>query len=79
IFGLGNTIWLNIISLVVITFALAAASIPACEACLLYTLEAGHPDGVATYAIVSSLIATTYSAGAAIGAFSAGYLVEEIG
>ncbi|CAG7786954.1 unnamed protein product, partial [Allacma fusca] len=46
---------------------------------LVYTVEAGHVDGVATYAIISSMISTCNGAGRATGAFSSGYLVEGIG
>ncbi|CAG7673176.1 unnamed protein product [Allacma fusca] len=79
IFGLDNTVWSNIIALVGITIGVSLANIPATEACLLSTIEAGHPDETATYAMVCSLISTGYSSGSVIGAFAAGFLVEGIG
>ncbi|CAG7730500.1 unnamed protein product, partial [Allacma fusca] len=79
IFGLGNTVWLNAICLAVIRTCLAGVNVPATEACLLHTIEAGHQDGLATYAIVSSMISTCFNIGAVIGNFAAGFLVEGIG
>ncbi|CAG7816494.1 unnamed protein product, partial [Allacma fusca] len=79
IFGLDNTVWSNIISLVVITVGVSLANIPATEACLLSTIEAGLPDETATCAMVCSLISTGYSLGSVIGSFAAGFLVEGIG
>ncbi|CAG7825075.1 unnamed protein product [Allacma fusca] len=79
IFGLDNTVWLNIFSLMVITLGTCLANIPATEACLLATIEAGHPDETATCAMVCSLMSTGYSLGTVIGTFAAGFLVEGVG
>ncbi|GFW65610.1 MFS-type transporter SLC18B1 [Trichonephila clavipes] len=73
------TIWIIIISLILMGLGLGAKLVCAFTGCLQDTINRGLPPDLSTYGLVSSMIASSQSLGAFVGPSIGGYLLETLG
>ncbi|GFY72923.1 MFS-type transporter SLC18B1 [Trichonephila inaurata madagascariensis] len=78
-FDMAPTVWIVVLSLVLMGFALGAKLVCAFTGTLQDTMNRGLPPDLSTYGLVSSMIASSQSLGAFIGPSLGGYFLDEFG
>ncbi|GFW65644.1 transposable element Tcb2 transposase [Trichonephila clavipes] len=78
-FDMAPTVWIVVLSLVLMGFALGAKLVCAFTGTLQDTMNRGLPPDLSTYGLVSSMIASSQSLGAFVGPSLGGYFLDEFG
>lgn len=78
-FDMAPTVWIVVLSLVLMGLGLGAKLVCAFTGTLQDTMNRGLPPDLSTYGLVSSMIASSQSLGAFVGPSVGGYFLDEFG
>jgi len=79
ILPLDNSIWINVVALILLGLSISLTLLPTFEAMLDFAIDGGYRDDVGTYGLIAGLWSSMYSLGEVIGPSMGAALVDHFG
>jgi MFS family permease len=77
--GLTNSIWLNVVALIILGTFISMALLPTFEAMLDFAIDGGYRDETSTYGLIAGLWSSMYSLGEVMGPSLGAFLTDHFG